>query len=218
MDYDKCNEDAAKTKGLPAYCRELFRDQRQFYFWSPSDLNANCDKLKDVKPSGRQKDECALLNEHIYGQYHDEQMKVLHQIKDFTHAAVQKQTEKSKKVKEFVESETKDAAEEGAGAFQDKRLIEEACTFALANQDDPNDKSLQSICDYTNTKMSQKLKKEGLLPFLSKGKEQFQQCESDHACKSSMSQEMKDSGKKIIEFMERLSAHGESNAQKQEKQ
>lgn len=174
MNYDKCSQDSAKAKGLATYCHELFKDSKQFYFWSASDLKQNCDKLKEQKPKSTQKDECAFLNEHMYGQYHEEQSKVLQQIMDFTHAAVQKQSEKSQKLKNFVEKETKETASDG----HEKQLIEEACTFCLANQDDPNDKSLQSICDYTNTKMSAKEKKEGLVNFLKKGKEQFQQCET----------------------------------------
>lgn len=65
---------------------------------------------------------------------------MLQKIKDFTHAAVQKQSEKTQKLKNFVDKETTDAAVDEGG--HEKQLIEEACTFCLANQDDPNDKSL----------------------------------------------------------------------------
>lgn len=72
MNYDKCSQDDAKAKGLPAYCQELFKDSKQFYFWSATDLKHNCNKLKNQKVNSSQKDECALLNEHMYGQYHEE--------------------------------------------------------------------------------------------------------------------------------------------------
>lgn len=170
MNYDKCSQDSAKTQGLASYCRKLFKDQKQFYFWDDSDLGQSCDKLNDQKDSDHQQDECAWLNEHVYGQYHEQQNKVLLQIKDFAHAAAQKQNEKSEKLKNFVEEETKEETAEGG---QEKQLIEEACTFCQANQDDPNDKSLLSICDYTNTKMSLKQKKDGLISFLNKGKDQL---------------------------------------------
>jgi len=32
MDYDKCNPDSAKLMGLASYCKELFKEQK-FYFW-----------------------------------------------------------------------------------------------------------------------------------------------------------------------------------------
>lgn len=114
-----------------------------------------------------------------------------------------------------MDKETTEAADEGQ---HEKQLIEEACTFCLANQDDPNDKSLQSICDYTNTKMSSKQKKDGLVDFLNKGKDQLHQCETTPSCKNSMTKEMKESGKKIVELIEKLNAEMAKGTEKKKEE
>lgn len=47
IDYDKCNPDSAKLVGITSYCKELFKDQK-FYFWQKSDLEENCDNIEAV--------------------------------------------------------------------------------------------------------------------------------------------------------------------------
>lgn len=76
IDYDKCNPDSAKLVGLKDYCLNLFQSQ-QFYFWEGYELKQNCANIEKVMALSQQKDECAVLNEHIYSKYHEKQNVVL---------------------------------------------------------------------------------------------------------------------------------------------
>jgi hypothetical protein len=38
IDYDRCNPDTAKTMGIKEYCKELFKDQK-FYFWQVDEVS-----------------------------------------------------------------------------------------------------------------------------------------------------------------------------------
>ena len=79
IDYDKCNPDTAKVMGIKDYCKELFKDQK-FFFWQGEELQHNCDQIEKVSKLSKIKDECAILNDHIFGKYHEQQKKVLTQI------------------------------------------------------------------------------------------------------------------------------------------
>lgn len=46
IDYDRCNPDIDKNMGIKEYCKELFKDQK-FFFWSSQDLNQNCESITD---------------------------------------------------------------------------------------------------------------------------------------------------------------------------
>ena len=56
--------------GMMSYCKELFKDQK-FYFWSAEDLSKNCEDVNKTKEKMK-KDDCAILNEHIFGRYHQQ--------------------------------------------------------------------------------------------------------------------------------------------------
>lgn len=67
--------------GIKSYCKDLFKEQK-FYFWSQDDLTKNCNSITDSpkykeSESSSSKDDCAVLNDHIFGQYHEEQKKVV---------------------------------------------------------------------------------------------------------------------------------------------
>lgn len=79
MDYDKCNPDSAKLAGLKPYCKDLFKDQ-PFYFWNKEDLGQACDDVDVAMQMSQVKDECAVLNDHVYGKYHEKQNLALKQI------------------------------------------------------------------------------------------------------------------------------------------
>ena len=55
------------------------------------------------------KDECAILNDHIFGKYHEQQRKVLSQIQSFSKNSIQKKQEKSSRLKAFVQEQTQDS-------------------------------------------------------------------------------------------------------------
>lgn len=196
---------------MPGYCTDLFKDLKQFYFWTSDDLKDSCDSIDTEKATS---DQCATINEHVFSQYHEAQNQVLVQIQDFTHAVIQRQSEKSEKVKQLVDKETQEGS--GTGSAESEALVKDACTFGLANQDDPNDKTLQNICDYTNTKMTLKQKREGLLTFFNQGLDQFTQCEATEACKNSMPAEMKEAGSKIKSFIQQLTDSGKAKEAKKD--
>ena len=56
--------------GMMSYCKELFKDQK-FYFWTAEDLSKNCEDVNKTKEKMK-KDDCAILNEHIFGRYHQQ--------------------------------------------------------------------------------------------------------------------------------------------------
>jgi len=72
IDYDKCNPDTAKAVGLQQYCKDLFKEQ-VFYFWTNNQLNTHCEGIDQAMKASKVKDECAVLNDHIYGKYHEQQ-------------------------------------------------------------------------------------------------------------------------------------------------
>jgi len=88
IDYDKCNPDQAKEMGLASYCKDLFKEQK-FYFWSPQDLAQTCDSL-DKEKKAESKDDCALLNDRLFGKYHEKQKSVLAQVQEFTKGSILK--------------------------------------------------------------------------------------------------------------------------------
>lgn len=83
IDYDRCNPDTAKTMGMKEYCKELFKDQK-FYFWQGNEVEKTCDNIKTNSKYDKEKDECAVLNDHIFGEYHKQQKKVLTLVEEFT--------------------------------------------------------------------------------------------------------------------------------------
>lgn len=82
-------------------------------------------------------------------------------------------------------------------------LIQEACTFAKQNNDDPNDHTVQDSCG-DSSKQSDEDKRKGLISFFEKGKKQFSECESNPSCMAGMPEEMKAAGKKIAYFIEEI--------------
>ena len=93
IDYDKCSPDQAKQMGLKPYCNSLFKDT-QFFFWGASDLSSSCDEIDTVMSLSQQKDECAVLNDHIFGKYHQKQQRVFLQVQEISKQFVKQKTEK----------------------------------------------------------------------------------------------------------------------------
>ena len=101
MDYDKCSPDSAKLVGMKSYCKQLFKDQ-PFYFWSKQDLENTCDDIDIEMQMSQQKDECAVMNDHIYGKYHEKQKLALKQIEVLSRKLIEKKNEKGERLKMFV--------------------------------------------------------------------------------------------------------------------
>ena len=45
IDYDQCNGDSAKSLGKTQYCKQLFKDQK-FFFFEKSELDTHCDGIE----------------------------------------------------------------------------------------------------------------------------------------------------------------------------
>ena len=100
IDYDRCNPDQVKEDGLKSSCKTMFADQK-FLFWTAKDLNDTCDEVS--KSKAKKNDECALLNEHVYGKYYETQKKVLIQIQDMVRGKVDQKLMKKERLAKFVE-------------------------------------------------------------------------------------------------------------------
>jgi len=79
IDYDKCNPDTARVMGFKDYCNELFKDQK-FLFWQGNELSQHCGSIDKAIKDSKNKDECAVLNNHVFGAYHEDQSKILKEI------------------------------------------------------------------------------------------------------------------------------------------
>jgi hypothetical protein len=44
--------------------------------------------ISSAKYSKQDKDECAILNDHIFGEYHKQQKKVLNLVEEFTSSSI----------------------------------------------------------------------------------------------------------------------------------
>ena len=54
----------------------MFKDHK-FYFWSGDEIQKGCEEVEVSLSTNKMKDECAEMNDHIFGKYHEQQMKVL---------------------------------------------------------------------------------------------------------------------------------------------
>ena len=180
--------------GMMSYCKELFKDQK-FYFWTAEDLSKNCEDVNKTKEKMK-KDDCAILNEHIFGRYHEQQQKVLAQIQDFAKTSIQKKQEKEERLKQFVQEQTE-------GENKNKATIsveQEVCAFIAEFQDGGNDK----LCDAQGG-LSQKERGKKLLEYLKDVYKEYNECESSDKCKGKMSQAMQDTSSNIKKFIGKLS-------------
>ena len=177
---------------MKEYCRELFKDQK-FYFWTPEDLVKNCEDVNKTKEKMK-KDECAILNEHIFGRYHEQQQKVLSQIQDFAKTSIQKKQEKEERLKQFVQEQTEGENKKTVSVQQ------EVCSFIAEFQDGGNDK----FCD-PHSGLSQQERAKKLLEYLKDVHKEYDECESSDKCKSKMSQAMQDTSGNIKKFIGKLS-------------
>ena len=180
--------------GMMTYCKELFKDQK-FYFWTAEDLSKNCETVNQTKEKMK-KDDCAILNEHIFGRYHQQQQKVLAQIQDFTKTSIQKKQEKEERLKAFVQDQTEGESKSTAS----KSVTQEVCGFIAEFQDGGNDK----LCD-TQNGLSQKERGKKLLDYLKDVYKEYSECESSDKCKAKMSQPMQDTSANIKKFIGKLS-------------
>ena len=90
--------------GMKEYCKDLFKDQK-FFFWQSQDVAKSCDSVKNQSKYDKDKDECAILNDHIFGEYHKQQKKVLNLVEEFTSSSIQKKLDKEKRLKLFVDEQ-----------------------------------------------------------------------------------------------------------------
>jgi hypothetical protein len=70
-------------------------------------LNTNCDSITESQKykeslNSATKDDCAVLNDHMFGQYHLTQKKVLAQVEENARSSITKRLQKEKRLKQFV--------------------------------------------------------------------------------------------------------------------
>lgn len=212
IDYDKCNPDMAKSVGLAQYCKDLFKEQ-VFFFWSNNQLTSYCDGIDTVFQASKVKDECAVLNDHIYGKYHEQQQIVLTQVQELTKKLVAKKSDKLKKLQEFVSLQTDDQKEGSPDNSTDGEMVKvsaknmslsvhkDICNF-IAQFSDGNDLNITKVCDKNFTDMFSKQEK--LRTYLGSLSQEYKECEDNKKCMDKMSKEMKDNSAHIRKYMAKL--------------
>jgi hypothetical protein len=135
--------------GIKPYCKDLFKEQK-FYFWANNELAENCDNVEAVMQLNKEKDECAVVNDHIYGKYHEKQNLVLLQVQELTKKLISKKNEKIERLKNFVQLKEKEESNtfviKEEVASRSKAVHEEVCKY-ISQFDDGNDQEVMSVCD-----------------------------------------------------------------------